>query len=338
MISIIVPVYNVEKYIDRCIQSILNQTYENYELILVDDGSNDHSSEICDKYADNYQHISVIHKENEGLGFTRNVGLSKVKGDYILFVDSDDTIHPDMLKICNEELSEGYDTIIFGYNRTNENDKIIGTFQYDEETYNANEIHNSLLPKLIGSSPSGHDSIAVSACGVLYSKNIIDKNQLNFKSERQIISEDLIWNLEYLVHTKSVKISNKNLYNYRFTEGSLTKKYIKNRFKLVKELYNLELEYLDKYDILSNTEIRLKKQFFIYLRMCFRQEDTKISKLSFIKAISNIKSICSDDLVINSINTYPLNELHIKQYVFLKLVQKKQSLLIYIFVKLGFIY
>ncbi len=337
MISIIVPVYNVEKYIDRCIQSILNQTYKNYELILIDDGSIDRSSEICDKYANNYQHISVIHKKNEGLGLTRNVGITRAKGEYILFVDSDDTIHPDMLKVCNDELSKGYDTIIFGYNRTNENDKIISTFQYDEESYKIEKIKDNLLPKLIGSSPSGHDSIAVSACGVIYSKDIITKNQLMFKSERKIISEDLIWNLEYLIHAKSVKISNKSLYNYRFTEGSLTKKYIKNRFNLVKDLYKLELEYLNKYGILANTEVRLNKQFFIYLRMCFRQENITISKLPLSKAMMNINNICSDDLVIKIINNYPIKELQFKQKMFIYLVKFKYIKLIYLCVKLGLI-
>lgn len=188
MISIIVPVYNVEKYLDRCIQSILNQTYKNYELILIDDGSSDHSSEICDSYANNYQHIKVIHKKNEGLGLTRNVGITNANGNYIMFIDSDDTIHPDLLKVCNEELSKGYDTIIFGYNRINENDQITSTFQYEDKSYKGKEIKVNLLPKLIGSSPSGHDSIAVSACGVLYSKDIISKNKLMFKSERKIIS------------------------------------------------------------------------------------------------------------------------------------------------------
>lgn len=337
MISIIVPVYNVEKYLDRCIQSILNQTYKNYELILIDDGSSDHSSEICDSYANNYQHIKVIHKKNEGLGLTRNVGITNANGNYIMFIDSDDTIHPDLLKVCNEELSKGYDTIIFGYNRINENDQITSTFQYEDKSYKGKEIKVNLLPKLIGSSPSGHDSIAVSACGVLYSKDIISKNKLMFKSERKIISEDLIWNLEYLIRSQSVKISNKSFYNYRFTEGSLTKKYIKNRFCLVKDLYNLEIDYLEKYGILAHTEIRLKKQFFIYLRMCFRQEDTAISKLTLSNAIINIGKICSDPLVITVINSYPVKELQFKQKTFVYLVKYKCAKLIYFCVKLGLI-
>ena len=91
-LSIIVPVYNVEKYLQRCMESLLTQNISNYEIILVDDGSKDKSSEICDEYASKYSFVRVIHKENEGLGYARNSGLAVAKGKYVSFVDSDDTV------------------------------------------------------------------------------------------------------------------------------------------------------------------------------------------------------------------------------------------------------
>lgn len=98
LVSIIVPIYNVEKYLDRCIQSILNQSYENLEIILVDDGSPDRSSEICDEYRKSDQRIIVVHKENGGLSDARNAGLILAKAKYIIFLDSDDYIEHTMVE------------------------------------------------------------------------------------------------------------------------------------------------------------------------------------------------------------------------------------------------
>ena len=99
LISIIVPIYNVEKYIHKCIESIINQTYKNLEIILVDDGSPDNCGNICEEYAKNDSRIKVIHKENNGLSSARNAGLEICKGDYIGFVDSDDYIELNMYEV-----------------------------------------------------------------------------------------------------------------------------------------------------------------------------------------------------------------------------------------------
>lgn len=104
LVSVIVPVYNTEKYLDRCVESIINQTHQNLDIILVDDGSTDGSSEKCDFYAKNDQRIRVIHKKNGGQSSARNAGLDVCKGDYISFVDSDDWIEPDMYATLLTEL------------------------------------------------------------------------------------------------------------------------------------------------------------------------------------------------------------------------------------------
>ncbi len=96
LLSIIAPVYNVEKYLERCMQSLLQQDYENIEIILVDDGSQDSSGQLCDAYAGNYFQVKVIHQENAGLGAARNTGVAAANGDYIAFVDSDDWVKSDM--------------------------------------------------------------------------------------------------------------------------------------------------------------------------------------------------------------------------------------------------
>lgn len=108
MISIIIPVYNVEKYLRVCLDSVINQTYSDYEVILVDDGSTDSSPAICDEYCKNDSRFQVIHQENMGLASARNTGIRAAKGQYLYFIDSDDCIHPDLLKIM-VSATESYD-------------------------------------------------------------------------------------------------------------------------------------------------------------------------------------------------------------------------------------
>ena len=98
LVSIIVPVYNTDKYLYQCVKSLLNQTYADIEIILVDDGSKDDSGRICNEFAKKYQRIKVIHKENAGLGYARNSGLKLATGKYVTFIDSDDWADPDLIQ------------------------------------------------------------------------------------------------------------------------------------------------------------------------------------------------------------------------------------------------
>ena len=111
-ISIVIPVYNVQAYLGECIDSVLNQSKEAYEIILVDDGSTDQSGDICDDYSRKYKQIRTIHKKNEGLGFARNTGLENVTSDYVIFIDSDDYIDSDFLEEMQHIVDKGtYDTV-----------------------------------------------------------------------------------------------------------------------------------------------------------------------------------------------------------------------------------
>ena len=124
LVTVIVPVYNVKKYLVRCVESITNQSYENLEIILVDDGSNDGSLAVCKELAKKDNRINVYHTENSGLSHARNIGLDHASGDYIVFVDSDDYIHKDMIStmICK---SNGADLVICNYERVANNSKEI---------------------------------------------------------------------------------------------------------------------------------------------------------------------------------------------------------------------
>ena len=117
-VSIVIPIYNVEKYLDRCIKSVVNQTYSNLEIILVDDGSTDSSGSLCDLWAKNDKRIYVIHKQNAGLGMARNSGLELSTGEYIFFLDSDDYVDVTLVEKCLKKANE-YDADVVIYGRTN---------------------------------------------------------------------------------------------------------------------------------------------------------------------------------------------------------------------------
>ena len=126
LISVIVPIYNVEQYLENCINSILNQTYRNLEVILVDDGSPDNCGKICDRYSDKDPRIKVIHKLNGGLSDARNKGIDTAEGEYLTFVDSDDTILPEMIdKLYQRIVIDQSDLAFCGYQQVNQKGDVL---------------------------------------------------------------------------------------------------------------------------------------------------------------------------------------------------------------------
>lgn len=194
MISVIVPVYNVEKYLEQCIDSLLSQTYQNFEIILVDDGSTDSSGKICDIYEENNENIKVIHKKNEGLGFARNTGLLYATGEYVTFIDSDDYADKYLLEdLYNGILETDVDVCIGGFKKVADSGQMLYEEKYDEQYFIHDNTTNKAFIKMLGSLPSKHDSIRMSVWNVLYKLSIIKNNNIQFPSERELISEDLIF-------------------------------------------------------------------------------------------------------------------------------------------------
>ena len=138
IVSVVIPVFNVEKYIAKCIESLISQTYKKLEIILVDDGSTDYSGKICDEYSKLDNRIFVIHKENGGVSSARNIGMKKTTGSWVSFVDSDDWIETDFIEqLLSEGTKEEADVVLCGYNRVNLNDKCAINATGDKEIYNS---------------------------------------------------------------------------------------------------------------------------------------------------------------------------------------------------------
>ena len=194
-ISIVVPVYKSERYLNQCIDSILNQTFLDYELILVDDGSSDNSPTICDSYAVKDNRIKVIHKENGGVTEARKTGCLHAKGDYITFIDSDDYIASDMLyKMIEKARETDADYVQTGFSYVWENKSLDRT--YNEIIFSRDELRSGIIPDFIYMKDI---PIPGYACGYICKKEIVDSVMIKIPSEL-VIKEDRLAMLHILNH------------------------------------------------------------------------------------------------------------------------------------------
>lgn len=330
LVSVIVPVYNVEKYISQCLESLLRQTYKNIEVIMVDDGSKDSSGKICDEYAKKYENFHVVHKKNAGLGMARNTGLEHIQGEYVAFLDSDDYLEESYIETLYKNLLQFHvDMCKGGFKRVENSGAVVSTRKYENKLFKGDCAKLELLPRMIGSSPSHHDSVEMCVCGAIYKTALIKEHDLKFVSERELISEDLVFNIDYMQHADGACTIEAVGYNYRINLKSLSTSYRSDRFEASKHFYLEMKKKLQGLGYGRETMFRLDRMFFVYLRMCIRQEKNAQSKKMVMK-INSIKCMCKDSILSNVIKEYPINELGIKQRIFLKLVFHKQSLLLYI--------
>lgn len=243
LVTVVLPIYNVEAYLERNIKSVINQTYNNLEIILVDDGSPDNCPEICEEWAKKDKRIKVIHKKNAGLGCARNTGIENATGEYICFFDSDDYIELDAIeKAYTLAQNEKSDIVTFGFS-TVKSDGTIGDSivpKTDKITYVGKEVQETFLADLIGPdcSTGKQTNLWMSAWASLYSMKIIRENNWRFVSEREIISEDIYSLLGLYKYVSRVSVLSEALYYYCENEGSLTHTYKKDRYDKIKNFYD----------------------------------------------------------------------------------------------------
>ena len=247
LISVIVPVYNVERYLRECLDSLLSQTYPNLEIILIDDGSEDSSGAICDEYASNNENIKAIHKANQGLGIARNVGLQKMHGKYVTFVDSDDYVDKAYIeKLYRGVIDNQVDVCKLGFTRFGDGTKPYKSTEYKDIKFEDKEARNKFLPLMLGSSPESSDAIEMCVCGTIYLAEHITNHMVTFPSERNLISEDLIFNIEYMQYACGACLLNDNSYYYRINPKSLSKRYLADRVVKYCSFYRYEVNRLDR--------------------------------------------------------------------------------------------
>ena len=293
-VSIIVPVFNVENYLPCCMDSLLNQTLEDIEIILVDDGSPDNCPAICDEYAKKYNRVKVIHKTNGGLGYARNSGIEIATGEYITFVDSDDYVELNTYqKLYALATDIKTDVVYFNFQRFNDQNAWVDA-TIRKKSYRTEDDIRILMLDMITTEPNAKSGMVIqcSSCCAFYRRDIINKHGLRFKSERELISEDLVFNLEFLLHSSNVMTIPDAFYYYRVNVSSLSRTIRPDRIVKGYVLYQYLLEMLRINDFGIDGYLRATKFFIGNSRGRIHQymiqsSLSKKEKMQWLKEVAN---------------------------------------------------
>lgn len=322
-VSIVVAAYNVEKYIDRCVNSLLNQIYSNIEVIIVNDASKDRTLEICKGFEKRDQRIIVVDKkENEGLSEARNSGLEIATGEYVTFVDGDDFLDERTIEECIAKLIEiDADELVFGsYFDRKDGTSIAMRIQSSQKYYSGLDEMKIYFGECLGSLPSSKSDrdIGITPWGRIYKSDVLKKNKLRFISERKYIYEDLTFFLLSTAHINSVIVYDKQFYHYCENEGSLTQRCDLQRYNKVKYMYKyIKENYSEAIFNDSQILLRFKRLMLSYIRLSIMQ----VAKVSNGKDL--IKHICKDEFTLEILKDYPIAKLPFKQKIIAFLIRHK---------------
>lgn len=330
MVSVIVPVYNVEKYLRKCIDSILEQTLSHIEIILVDDGSTDSSGKICDEYQENHDNIKVIHKSNAGLGFARNSGLEIAEGKYVGFVDSDDYVACNMYELLVNNAETHNADASYALDRRFWKDTPDSSLkQSSSETivYDESKIKEYVLYR-IGTPPNYQEDMLYEAivCSGIFRLELIKDNHIRFVSEREIISEDIIFDIDFLPLCKTIVHCDARVYYYRSNPKSLTMTYRSDRYSKNVELSGIMREKLSMY--YNDEEIfnSVARYFITFVRVCFINEVSHLRSNGLLSCKRNIKNICNDSELKSLLNKYDYKSMPKKYSIVCGLTRRKAAL------------
>lgn len=332
VVSVVLPIYKVEKYLNRCVKSVVNQSYKNLEIILVDDGSPDNCPKICDEWAKKDKRIRVIHKKNAGLGYARNTGIENATGEYICFFDSDDYIALDTIeKAYNLATQKRSKIVVYGFCNINQNGEIRDTVipHLEKYTYSGKEVQDIFLPNLIG--PDVRNGIQtnlwMSAWACMYSLDLIKKTNWRFVSERDIISEDVYSLLLLYKYVDKVSVLPEALYFYCENSESLTHTYMPERYDKIKKFYQACYQVAEKNNYNEDVKERLSYPYLsntiAAMKMLVYSDLTKSMKKKHLKKI-----VCDDTLQIVLRNTNFKKE-KLKRRLLLVAMKTKQYKIIY---------
>ena len=286
-ISIIVPIYNVEKYLEKCISSLLNQTFSNFELILVNDGSPDNCGNICDSFKEKDSRIKVLHLENGGVCRARNKGMEIASGDFYAFVDSDDWVEENYIKDFAEHIVDDETVIIQNAIRDKNDTCDSNFFGFEDESFILEEDFATMITKNIYYLPQGFP------WNKLYSRKIIEANNLKFDPAIKL-GDDEKWNFEYFRYAKKVVFVSRAYYHYQYNPTSISNQarpFEREllRYKFRTEYFNFVIKNYKQKDLLKKLLTKEAEEFF---RICILdriyKNKLKQERISQLKAIYSL--------------------------------------------------
>lgn len=332
LISIVLPIYNVEKYLVRCIKSVVNQSYRNLEIILVDDGSLDQCPRLCEKWAKKDNRIKVVHKENAGLGMARNTGIENATGEYICFFDSDDYVALDAIEKAYAQIKKyNAELVLFGFCNVDSDGKTKKCTipQTEKNFYDGASVQTYVLPNLIAPDPATGEktNLWMSAWACMYSMKAIRRANWRFVSERQYISED-VYSLLYLYKDiNSVAILSETLYFYCENSVSLTHTYRKDRYEKNKFCYDACQEVCRKLGYNQDVKDRLGFQYVSNIIGALKiivKADDDISRRK-----QNLKDIIADNHFQTVIHGMDIRKESITRCILIEAMRRRQISIVY---------
>lgn len=324
LISVIVPIYNVEKQLKRCINSIINQTYKNIQILLIDDGSKDSSGKICDDFSKYDTRIVVLHQDNVGVSAARNKGIELAKGRYICFIDSDDYIEKNYIEelyqlMRDEKIDLGICDLNYKYTNKEDCWSTVG-----EKTINLKNISEEIFLEL------NEKYLLYGPYNKIFKSSIIKKQKIKFIKEMSY-GEDLIFNLSYLQYVKIIKTTNQTRYNYiADIDNSLANKYRADRFKTGKIIFEELYKFFEINGMLSE-----KSKKYLYGRIfddAYNNICECVKNQSCKESLKEIKKILFDQKIKESY-AYIDNRKYSANLI--KLMHHKKIVIIYIYIKMA---
>ena len=330
LISIIVPIYNVEQYIHETLGCIVNQTYENWECILVDDGSSDNSSALCDEYAKNDKRIKVIHKPNGGLVSARNAGFGVITGDWHMYLDGDDWIDVNTCEELAKVIAKYPDVnVVFGkflqeFNGRSEKSKVNWAWQENERLYEGMQCHNLALNTMV------YSSGLTTAYAKLINTKWAKENGIHHDNRLRQGEEGVEFTLRLFYHAKKALYLNKYWNHYRYAQGSITKQvnekntaYITDCFKVMQE----DIEFFENKDAVMRMFYQRVVYGLIAVAMSTYFHPNNPDSI-FLRIKKFTKVIKGDSIYQNAIKYCPLDKMDKFRIITLYLIKLRLYILL----------
>lgn len=327
IVSVIIPIYNAEKYIERCVDSILQQTVNNIEVICVDDGSKDASAKICEAIAQKDSRLKVIRQQNGGSSKARNRGLQEARGEWISFVDADDWIAPDMLEqLLNGAISKEIDIVICNHYQVHESGKQRISPSFGEnQIWDRTRIDIELRKFLCKGVKEYRPYVRIGAPWArIYRRNVIIGNNILFP-ENVARTEDGIFNMYTFENSRMIAYVDMPLYFYRVLEGSISHKMYPRIVKNTEEDFKEVQKFADRYKqmdemFLKGVDARICTWFYKYLD-CLYFQPTRLKKVGFLKTREEILALLKEPLYREAYNKVDVSLLNYEQRVFVQMIK-----------------
>lgn len=287
-VSVIVPVYNVEKYLSRCVESLICQSLSEIEIILVDDASPDRCPSLCDDYARKDKRIKVIHKHNEGLGFARNSGLDIASGEFIAFVDSDDFVDTEMYeKLYDYALQYKCDSVFCGFKTEEPDGSWVASNEVNkDQIFSGHEIYSFMLNMIASGCKVKKERLyQMSVWHAIYKHSLIKSNNIRFLCERSVVSEDIPFQIDFLKKVDRIAYVNEIFYSYCYNKNSLTQNFKSEKFEGFKQLRRILIDKDENFEYRN----RVNRLFIGYVRsFCFSA--CNLNRLERIKILNKVQN------------------------------------------------